>query len=109
MEVDAPGLCAIIKACHKAGVTCLKFGDVEVNFGSDHIVNNVSRETPARHVEPVLQSGQVSMELSADQKAIMEEAENTELMISNPERWEESEIDRLVYRDRALDEHRRVE
>lgn len=49
------------------------------------------------------------MELSADQKAIMSEAEETDLMITHPEEWETVLIDRLVHKDRALDENRRTE
>jgi len=32
--VDNYSLCAIIEACSKSGVTSLKFGDVEIQFGA---------------------------------------------------------------------------
>lgn len=109
MEVDAKGLCDIIKACHKSGVHSLKFGDVEVTFDSEpQVVNNVAHETPIVDHVP-LQQGQVSMELTTDQQAIMDEAEEADMMITRPEAWEREMIDRLVYKDRTLDERRRVE
>lgn len=111
MEVDAKGLCAIIKTCHNANVSHLKFGDVEVSFVTEDLVNKVPHETvhfEMPEVEP-LGSGEVSMELSADQKAIMSEAEETDLMITNPQEWETVLVDRLVHKDRALDENRRTE
>lgn len=107
MGVDAQGLCAIIKSCHKSGVTSLKFADVEVNFVSEpQLVNNVAHET---YVDVPLQQGQVSMELTTEQQAIWEEAEDADMMITRPEEWERRQIDHLVYKDRALDEQGRIE
>ena len=110
MEVDAKGICDIIRTCHKANVRSLKFGDVEVNFGADQVSSSVSDVEPVPGFIPSqLGAGQVSMELSADQKAVMREAEETDLMITSPEEWEYMMIDRLVHKDRALDENRGIE
>jgi len=100
MEVDATGLCAIIRACQKAKVSSLKFGDVEVNFGGEPIVNNVSQET-FQMQRPELGEGDVSIELSADTQSMMEDAELADMMISDPEGWETYNVDRLVHRNRA--------
>lgn len=114
MEVDAAGLCAIIRTCHKAGVRLLKFGDVEVSFVSDQ-VNNVPHEAMYTAPDVVatqeehLGSGQVSMDLSEVQKAMLKEADEADLMISAPEEWEVLQVDRLVNKDRMLDENRRAE
>ncbi len=105
MEVDAAGLCAIIRACHKTNVSRLKFGDVDVTFGQDSIVSHETAlfgPTVLTNQEP-LGSGPVSMELAADQKAIMEDAAESELMITNPEAWEQHNVDRIVHQNRSMD------
>lgn len=103
MEIDAVGLCAIIRACHKTNVSRLKFGDVDVTFGRESIVDNVSHETPMFGPTEPLGSGPVSVELAADQKAIMEDAAEAELMINNPEAWEQQNVDRIVHQNRSMD------
>ena len=95
------GLCAIIRACHKSNVSRLKFGDVEVTFGPEPIVDSVSRETAAP--QNFLGGGDVSMELASDQRAIMEDAADTEMMIMHPDIWEQQNIDRIVHQNRSMD------
>lgn len=97
--LDGVSICDIIKTCHTSNVSRLKFGDFEVTFwqGPNEIIEE------CEVVNEPLGGGPVSMELTTEQKQIMDEAELTDLMTLDPVGWEQHQIDRLVHQNRSLD------
>ena len=109
MAVDAQSLCAIIRTCHKSGVSSLKFEGIEVTFGTStqtQDVGSVPHET--LYTGPVAVPDRfgeksISMELASEQQKLLEDAELVDMQISDPVSFEAYSIDCLVHGDRSLD------
>lgn len=108
--LNAKEICYIVKACSEAGVTELKFGDLEVIFGGE--ASSLSEKaTPAlmgftenrayqKEQQPAkLARDALSAKLSLFDTKILEEIDKSQLMIEDPIGYEQFVVDEQLSRD----------
>ena len=107
MAVDGKQICDIIRACHKSGVSWLKFGDLEVRFSQENQemdvhecrASDASKELPESPASLIQES---TAALSSGQEEMLEHARLTELSIVDPVAWENHCIDQVVHGGQSL-------
>jgi hypothetical protein len=114
--LNAKDICYIIKACSEAGVSELKFGDLEVSFKGGALLAKPGKDTPAtlgfkeneayqNEQQPALPDRKAPSEkkMSLFDKEILEELEKSQLMIEDPIGYERFVIDEQLSRDAGTD------
>ena len=81
-KFSAKDICSIIEACSNAGVSKLDLGpDIKIEFSSDFLVpDRIEVEPP----EPVVKE----IEISPQDKALLQGIEEAQAMIDDPEAYE---------------------
>ena len=84
-KFSAKDICSIIEACSNAGVSKLDLGpDIKIEFSSDVFPPNPSAILPAKEIEPVVKE----IEISPQDKALLQGIEEAQAMIDDPEAYE---------------------
>ena len=108
-NLDAKGICDIIKACDKAGVKQLKLGDMCVTFVEESKVVtpwtdlqnptlNAPPPSPEAGEKPVPQTL-----MTAEQKDMLRQIEENQLMIDDPMGFEQRMIDSEMFSAQPLE------
>lgn len=97
-NLDAKGICAIINACHKAGVKELKLGDMSVSFVQES--SQVAPWTGQASLTPIPTGTEIPTEelqpqtlVTSEQKEMLRQIEENQLMIDDPIAFEARMID----------------
>lgn len=84
-KFSAKDICSIIETCSNAGVSKLDLGsDIKIEFTSDPFPPDPSAVLPADAPEPVVEE----IQLSPQDKGLLDGLEETQAMIDDPERYE---------------------
>jgi hypothetical protein len=108
-NLDAKGICDIIRACDKAGVKQLKLGDMCVTF-----VEESKEVTPWTGLQnpPVFGSSQADQTekepvpqtlMTSEQKDMLRQIEENQLMIDDPMGFEQRMIDSEMFSAQPLE------
>ena len=92
----AKEICHIIKVCKKLGVMQLKLGDVFISFQivvQKPLDRNVKKGAYAVNTVPLSGKGDENLSFELQNKEIMNEVENAQLMIDDPMGYEKRQID----------------
>lgn len=113
--LNAKDICYIIKVCSEAGVSELKFGNLEVSFNGGALLAKPGKDTPAilgfkeneayqNEQQPALPDRNAkSAKLTLFDKQILEELDRNQLMIEDPIGYERFVIDEQLSRDAGTD------
>lgn len=108
-------ICHIVRVCSEAGVTELKFGDLEVKFGGAFLSSPTKTEPAplgfsekeayqSLPLKPVLpDSNTLSQKMNFIDKQVLEELERSQLMLEDPLAYEQLVIDEHISGDVGLD------
>lgn len=96
-KLNVKNVCEIIKACGSAGVSKLKFGDLELEFHIREEKQEITQTIPMYSVSHTYQddnsqgpeSDSVSPELLQKQEAELKQQEVSEMLITDPAAYEE--------------------
>ena len=84
-KFSAKDICSIIEACSNAGVSKLDLGpDIKIEFSSDFLVPDRTEVYEEEAPEPVVKE----IEISPQDKALLQGIEEAQAMIDDPEAYE---------------------
>lgn len=91
-ELDVP-LLALIQTCAQNGVSCLRYGDLVINF-MDHSQEKDVKSRAASFKSTTDRAGQPRPAIIApEQRQLIEDYEQNQLMLDDPEGFENQIID----------------
>jgi hypothetical protein len=107
-KFSAKDICAIIKTCSQSNVVEISVGGLKVCFGPEGVGEKATPLASDLGLTPTIPEPSFGPPsegrlLSQEEREVIEELQNSQLMFDDPEAYEQQQIDKFMGNGAALD------